>query len=84
MASGFHSEKHCREETIGRAVGIVEASRRERRKLTNQEAARIDGLLTMAEVVLGIGSIPREPEALLNYARKPDRSGRNRMRAAIQ
>jgi hypothetical protein len=71
MVTTFKTETHCRQETIGAALAIVLAADRENRGLTTAEVWRVDVLLTLAETVLGIANIPREPEAFLRYARTP-------------
>ncbi len=81
--SEYKNEKHCREETIGRAAEIVQAARRENRNLSAAETTSIDALLTTAEIVLGV-TLPRDPSDLLSYARKPLGHGRNRQRTMIQ
>lgn len=68
----FTSEKRCREETIARAVGIVERARGAGRDLTIKEQLAVDALLTTAELCLDLRQrIPREPDELLAYARQP-------------
>ena len=70
MVSAFKSEKHCREETIGRASSIAKRAADERRGFSNDELQRVEALLATAETVLGLSTIPREPKELIAYSQR--------------
>lgn len=80
MVSTFKNEKHCREETLGRACRIVKAARLDKRPLTAAEVGRVGGLIDLAETVLGISNIPRNTEALLQYAGRRSAARPNKTR----
>jgi len=70
MLKTFHSEKHCREATIGASSDICEVAKRERRELTRDERQHIDALLLTAEATLGLATISRERDELIAYSHR--------------
>jgi len=70
MKTRFKSEKHAREETIGRASTMANDALREKREFTQREARKVDLLLTTAESLkLGV-DIPRDPAGLVAIAKQ--------------
>jgi hypothetical protein len=77
MKTRFKSEKHAREETIGRAMAMAAAAVRENRAFNQREQRKVELLLANAEA-LGLGkNIPRDATGLATYAAKPS-GGRRR------
>jgi hypothetical protein len=75
MKTRFKTEKHAREETIGRALAMAEVAVREQRDFGERERDKVDALLSTAEALELGKAIPREPAKLVAYATRVQRSG---------
>jgi hypothetical protein len=72
MKTRFKSEKHAREETIGRAALIAGAALHAGREFNEREKRKVELLLTTAES-LGLGTnLPRDAKSLAKSAAKPE------------
>jgi hypothetical protein len=67
MKHHFKTEKHAREELIGRAHAMAERAVRERRDYSDAERRKVEGLLMVAEALQLGTNIPRKPAELVKW-----------------
>jgi hypothetical protein len=78
MKMRFKTEKHAREETIGRAVTMAQVAVREQREFNEREQRKVDALLRAA-VALELGEeFPRDARGLVAMVEKPKRTSKRK------